>query len=56
MNDRTRVAALLTATENHYFRLIKDGINQEQENFWLGKLAGIRACLTFMSVEEKQGV
>lgn len=48
MTDRIRVEALLTATSNRYMQLMETGITEAHENYWLGKIAGIRACLSFM--------
>lgn len=48
MTDRTRVEALLSATSARYMQLMETGISEANENFWLGKISGIRACLSFM--------
>lgn len=61
MTDRARVEALLAATSKRYMELLNDGLDQAGENFWLGKISGIRACLSFMDpnlrpIEEPESV
>lgn len=48
MTDRARVEALLTATSKRYMEMMSHGLDEREENFWLGKISGIRACLSFM--------
>lgn len=61
MNDRKRVEALLAATSSRYMELMSKGLDVPEENYWLGKISGIRACLSFMDptlkpIEEPESI